>query len=395
MQNLEFIFWLSLALLFFCYLGYGGLLWLVNFIKPVWFQGKKRFDPVELLPVTIVVPSYNEALVMDAKIRNTLAIKYPKNLLRLIFIVDGSDDESAEIISRYPEIQLISLPVRKGKTAAIKTVLPLVTTPLVVFSDANAMLNEECLQKMVPHFSSPKTGGVAGEKKIISRAGQISPVGEAEGLYWKYESFMKKQDAGFYTVIGAAGELFAARKDLLHELDEQMVLDDFISSMQICLGGYRIAYEPGAFASETASASLAEEEKRKVRIAAGAYQAIGRLRGALNFIRHPLLAFQYTFRRFFRWTLCPLLIIILFFSNLWLVFETGIPGFYFWIFCLQMIFYLFAIAGWMSFLIGKRAGLFTIPFYFVFMNYCLAKGFILYLQGKQTVLWEKSKRVAV
>ena len=171
-----------------------------------------------------------------------------------------------------------------------------VDTPLVIFSDANTMLNEACVKKIVTHYANERTGGVAGEKKIL-RNQDVSAVGEAEGLYWQYESFMKKLDAGLNTVTGAAGELFSIRTALFKELKDDLILDDFVISMQICLQGYSIAYEPGAFAIESPSASLADEEKRKVRISAGAYQSVGYLKECLNIFKHPLLSFQYLSRR--------------------------------------------------------------------------------------------------
>lgn len=395
MQVLETIFWVSLSGLFFCYLGYGILLWVFQPVKRLFQTTAKRKRDIDFLPVTLVVASYNEAAVLDSKIRNSLAIRYSEGRLHFIFVVDGSDDNSENIIKNFPAVQCIVHPVRKGKMAAIKTAMQQVKTPLVAFSDANAMLNEDCLLKIVPHFADPQVGGVAGEKKIIHHAAQRNGVSEAESLYWKYESFMKKLDAGFYTVIGAAGELFCARTELLNDFDEKIILDDFIGSMQVCLKGYRIAYEPGAYASESASASLADEEKRKVRIAAGACQAIGRLWSALNFFKRPLLSFQYLVRRFLRWTACPLFIITLLLSNLLIVIFTPGQHFYFWFLGLQCIFYILAFRGWMLVKNGKKAGLLTIPFYFVFMNYCLVKGWIKYLRGRQTVLWEKSKREAL
>jgi cellulose synthase/poly-beta-1,6-N-acetylglucosamine synthase-like glycosyltransferase len=213
---------------------------------------------------------------------------------------------------------LISLPQRKGKLAAIKAAMSEVKTPIVIFSDANAMLNEGCIEKIVRHYVDHNVGGVAGEKKIIHKQ-KRSAIGEAEGFYWKYESFMKKMDAGFNTVIGAAGELFSIRTDMFKNIPDNLILDDFIISMNVCLQGYKLEYEPEAYASEMPSRSLDEEEKRKVRISAGAYQSIGYLKEALNFFKHPLLSFQYVFRRLFRWILCPLLIIVLLFTNVIIV----------------------------------------------------------------------------
>lgn len=385
------IFWISLGILFYCYAGYGLLAVVLTAIRRL-VKGKKRYtakpDP---LPVTLIITAYNEANILDQKIQNTLAIDYPEGRFRIMVVTDGSTDGSEMIAARYPSVQVLHQTERKGKYAAIKRGMKQVDTPLVVFSDANTLLNPECLQRIAPYFANPQIGGVAGEKKILLRPG-MSVVGEAEGLYWKYESFLKKLDAGLNTVTGAAGELFSIRTNLFRELEDEPILDDFVISMQICLEGYTIAYEPGAYALELPSLSLAEEEKRKVRISAGAYQSIRFLKGCLNFWKHPLLAFQFISRRFFRWVCCPPLLLFLLVSAAYLAFYPGTPLFYPVAFYGQLLFYGLAAAGWQLARRGRRAWLFTIPFYFVFMNYCLAKGFFKFVRGRQSVLWEKSKR---
>ncbi len=387
---MEPFFWISLIVLFYSYIGYGLIIFLLNNIR-VLFSGNINFLQTEHLPVTLIITAYNEANLLPLKISNTLAIDYPANQLTVIFVTDGSSDNSAELISKFPSLQLMHLPERRGKYAAVKRAMQQVKTPIVIFSDANTMLNPECINRIVTHYADPKVGGVAGEKKIL-RNNYASAVGEAEGLYWQYESFMKRQDAELYSVVGAAGELFSIRSSLFTPTDEDIILDDFIISMQVCLRGYKISYEPDAFATELPSASLKEEEKRKVRISAGAYQSLRFLKGIMNPFRHPLLSFQFISRRLFRWVFCPLLLFILIVSNSWLViFERG-NTLYEMLLLGQVLFYCFALFGWLFVRSGKRAGLFTIPFYFVFMNYCLVKGFLRYISGKQSVLWEKSVR---
>lgn len=392
MTALVYIFWISLAVLFYCYIGYGILMLLYNNVRVLWVRERKAL-PEELPPVTLIVTAYNEEVIIDNKIRNTLAIDYPKEKLHLLFVTDGSDDASVQQIKKYPEIQLLHQPRRQGKYAAIKRAMKFVQTPFVVFSDANTMLNTECLKKMMVHYQDSKTGAVAGEKKIL-RNHYEPVVGEAEGMYWQYESFMKKMDAEFNTIIGAAGELFSIRTHLFWEKDEEVILDDFIISMRVCLQGYKVKYEPDAFATELPSASLYEEEKRKIRISAGAYQSIGLLKECLNIFKHPLLSFQYISRRLLRWVFCPLALIVLLVSNIILAAQYN-SSFFGSILLAQTVFYTFAFFGWVFVRSGKRAGLFTIPFYFVFMNYCLVKGFFRFVTGRQTVLWEKSLRQAV
>lgn len=387
------LFWISLSLLFFCYIGYGLLLFLFNKLKAI-FSAVNRdaaTDGGEETPVTIIITAYNEKEVLAKKIRNTLDIDYPADKLTIIFVTDGSTDGSETIIRQYPTLQVLHQPERKGKLAAIKRAMQEVRTPVVVFSDANTELNKACIRKIISHYHDPVTGGVAGEKKIVSSP-VASAVGEAEGLYWKYESFMKMQDADFNTVVGAAGELFSIRTALFPRLNDHIILDDFVISMKICLAGYKIQYEPGAFATEFPSASLAEEEKRKVRISAGVYQCIGYLKNALNIYRHPLLSFQYISRRLLRWVVCPVMLVTLLLCNLTILFISAGPVFYMFFLIGQLVFYVAACIGWSLILSGKRPGILTIPFYFVFMNYCLVKGFIKFLKGKQSVLWDKSVR---
>lgn len=376
--------------MFYSYLGYGLIIFLLNNTR-VLFSRRIRHLQTDKLPVTLIVTAYNEASFLPQKISNTLAIDYPADKLTILFVTDGSSDNSTELISKFPSVQLMHLPERRGKYAAVKRAMQQVKTPIVIFSDANTMLNPECINRIVSHYTDQKVGGVAGEKKIM-RNNYASAVGEAEGLYWQYESFMKQQDAELYTVVGAAGELFSIRSSLFTPLDDNIILDDFVISMQVCLQGYKIRYEPDAFATELPSASLKEEERRKVRISAGAYQSLRYLKAVMNPLRHPLLSFQFISRRLLRWIFCPVFLMILFFSNCWLVlFDPG-NRIYDLLLLGQVLFYLFALFGWLFVRSGKRAGLFTIPFYFVFMNYCLVKGFIRYIGGKQSVLWEKSLR---
>jgi len=386
------IFWISLGVLFYCYIGYGILLFLYNNIRVLLVKERKPVAD-EWPSLTLVIAAYNEEAIIENKIRNTLALDYPAEKMQVLFVTDGSADASVEHIKKYPGIQLLHQPHRRGKYAAIKRAMKYVQSPFVVFSDANTMLNTECLKKMMVHYQDNKIGAVAGEKKIL-RNNYESVVGEAEGIYWQYESFMKKMDAEFNTIVGAAGELFSIRTDLFREMGDDVILDDFIISMQVCLQGYKVEYEPDAFATESPSASLQEEEKRKARISAGAYQSIGLLKECLNIIRHPLLSFQFISRRLLRWVFCPLALILLLASNIFLVAEYS-NSLFSGLLLAQTVFYAFALFGWIFVKSGKRAGLFTIPFYFVFMNYCLVKGFFRFVLGRQTVLWEKSMRQAV
>lgn len=391
-ELLQIIFWVSLSILFYCYIGYGILLFLYNNIK-VFFKKRKQVTHQELPAVSIIISAYNEEAIIDKKIRNTEAIDYPKELLQIIIVADGSDDGTVEKIKNHEHVQLLYQPQRNGKYAALKRAMTQVATPIVVFSDANTMLNTECLKKIVVHYTDKQVGGVSGEKKIL-RNNFESVVGEAEGLYWQYESFLKQMDAALNTLVGAAGELYSIRTELFRVMNEEIILDDFIISMQVCLQGFKMEYEPDAFATESPSASLYEEEKRKIRISAGAYQSLGILKSSLNFFKYPILCFQFVSRRWLRWVACPLALILLLLTNIILALQFHDPFFktLLWV---HTGFYVCAFIGWLFAGVGKRAGIFTVPFYFVFMNYCLVRGFLRFIFGKQSVLWEKSIREQV
>ncbi|HEV8504927.1 MAG TPA: glycosyltransferase family 2 protein [Chitinophagaceae bacterium] len=387
---MEILFWLCITGLFYCYVGYGLLLFIRNRLKNA-FSSLERKNTFELPAVTLVVAAYNEETVLPEKIKNCSEIDYPPHLFNIIFVTDGSTDYSKELIQQHDFITLLHQPERRGKLAALKRAMQNVRTPVVVFSDANSMLNPGCIRAMVRHFSDEKVGGVAGEKKVLTT--NRSLIGEAEGLYWKYESFMKQQDADFNTVVGAVGELFSIRTELFHPLDDDLILDDFVFSIHICLSGYKIEYEPKAFASETPSQSLAEEEKRRVRIAAGAYQAVHYLKQHLNIFKYPRLGVQYFSGRLLRWVACPILIILALVTNIGLVIDHQGLIFYYSLVG-QSAFYLLALTGWICVVTGRRMGILAVPFYFVFMNLCLVKGFFNYVRGRQTILWERSMREA-
>ncbi len=390
MTAVKFIFFTGIMITFYSYIGYGILLW-------TWLKLRKT-PPLkggapniqDALPVTLVIAAYNEEEFIEEKIRNTLSIDYPEHLFHIIFITDGSTDRTPELVKGFPRIQLLHATGRSGKVAAIHRAMKFVHTPVVIFSDANTLLNKECIKNMVRHYEDPQVGGVAGEKKILASEGD-NIAGAGEGLYWKYESFLKGLDWKFYTVVGAAGELFSVRTELYEHPGDDILLDDFVISLRVCQKGYRVAYEPGAYAVETGSASIREEQKRKIRISAGGFQSMYLLSDLLNIFKYPKLSFQYISRRVLRWSLCPLFLPIIFLCNLVLV-ANGESELYRWILVAQVLFYSFALLGWLLFRAGKRISFLYAAYYFVFINFSLYQGFFRFLKGRQTVLWEKASR---
>lgn len=381
----ETVFWISFFIVLYTYAGYPLILLILVFIKELFVKRK----PLSLSTpaVTMIVAAYNEEDIIEQKISNTLALNYAADKLKFIFISDGSTDNTAAIINNYPQIQHLHEPQRKGKLAAMNRAMSFVETEIVIFSDANTLLNENCISLIVSHYADTKVGGVAGEKKILSGDG----VAKGEGLYWKYESFIKNLDSRFFTVVGAAGELFSIKKSLYANLPDNIIIEDFVQSLQLCGKGYVVRYEPRAYSIEHASVTERDEMERKIRIAAGGFQAIVYLRNLLNIFRYPVLSFQYISHRLLRWTLCPIALVLLFLTSA-LLYSTAGPAFFNVFFWVQVVCYAAAFAGWMLVRRNRPAGIFYVPFYFVFMNFCVFAGFSRYITGRQQSIWRKAGR---
>lgn len=382
--------WLSLFIVFYTFIGYGILLYaLVKFRRLIKGKRNVSFDLDKLPTCTLIVAAYNEAAILDKKIANTLALKYPDGKINFLFVTDGSSDNSQAVVEKYKTVQLMHLPERKGKIHAMHRAMQQVKTDIVIFTDANTFLNEDALINIARHYEDDTVGAVAGEKRVMIEASADATAGE--GFYWKYESALKKWDSELYSVVGAAGELFSIRTNLYQPIPSDTVLDDFMISLRIAEKGYRIIYEPQAYAMETASANITEELKRKIRIAAGGIQSVLRLKSLLNPFRNGALSFQYISHRVLRWTVTPFLMIAAFIISGIIAFTTH-EKLYNVLFLVQVLFYLFAFMGWVVEKRKLKIKLLFIPYYFCVMNYAVLAGIHRYTFGAQSVIWEKAKR---
>lgn len=383
-------FWICLFLVVYTFAGYGLVLFVLIRLKRLLIKPSRFEDPAVLPTVSLLVAAYNEADLIEAKIKNSLQLDYPADKLQYIFVTDGSTDGTPELVSKHASITLVHEDSRAGKMAAIKRAIPLVKGEIMVFSDANTFLNPAAIKELVKHYQNDKVGAVAGEKRIyIPELADASAAGE--GFYWKYESLLKKWDYEFYSNVGAAGELFSIRAALYEPVESDTIIDDHMIAMRIAEKGYIIAYEPNAYALETASANSAEELKRKIRIAAGGIQSILRLKKAANPFYYPLLTFQYISHRVLRWTITPFLLVAVLLLNIFIVLD-GAGCFYQLILAAQVLFYLLSVAGLVLERKNIRIKPFFIPYYFCLMNYAVVAGIVRYAKKNQSAAWEKSKR---
>ena len=393
MTTLKILFWICLVICVYTYVGYGILLYLLILIKRL-LKGKPQPmslpDDSELPDVAFMVCAFNEEDVVEMKMQNIHELDYPKDKLHVIWVTDGSTDNTNERLQAYPDVEIVFSPERRGKTAALNHGISQVKSEITVMTDANTLVNREAIREIVRCMQDPQVACVAGEKRVMSRhEGEIAA--EGEGLYWKYESTLKRLDSELYSAMGAAGELNAIRTKLYEPMPETALLDDFVMSMKLVEQGYKIAYTSNAYAMEYGSANLEEESKRKRRIAAGGLQSSWWLRSMMNPFKNFTVAFQFVSHRVLRWSITPIAMLALIPLNVALVMmKAGTAYTVIWI--LQILFYLAAFGGYLLEQRGKKNKLLYVPYYFLFMNINVFRGmhYLKTHQGGGT--WEKAKR---
>jgi cellulose synthase/poly-beta-1,6-N-acetylglucosamine synthase-like glycosyltransferase len=254
------------------------------------------------------------------------------------------------------------------------------------------MLAKNSVSTLISEFSSPKTGCVAGEKRIARNLTEAA-AGMGESTYWQYESFIKKQESKLGSTLGAAGELYAIRTKLFEPLDPAIIIDDFVNSLTIACKGYYIKYAPDAFAMESPSADSKEELKRKIRIATGGFQTIAIMPSLLNIFKYGFLSFKFISHKVLRWLFVPFLFPLILFLNAFICYR------YSWnsdlfntLLILQIAFYLLAFLGSVLEKQSIKLKILFLPYYLVFMNYAQIAGLIRFLRGKHSVVWEKARR---
>lgn len=394
MITIKIIFWILIILIFYSYIGYSILLYLIVKTRTI-FKKQNTFKNAEYEPeVTLFVAAYNEKDYVDIKIKNSLELDYPIEKIKHIWVTDGSDDGTPDLLKEYKQVDVYHKNKRGGKIGALNRGMQFVKTPIVIFSDGNTVLSKESIREIVNCFKDDKVGCVAGEKRILKKEND-SAAGSGEGFYWKYESFIKKYDSELYSVVGAAGELFAIRTELFEKVEDNILLDDFIISLRIAMRGYKIKYAPKAYAKETSSENVKEELKRKIRISAGAIQSVFKLKELLNIFKYKTLTFQYVSHKLLRWIFVPFALPILFILNLIICLKLNAFSYinlYAILFWVQIIFYTLSLLGAILQNYKIKLKIIFVPYYIFIMNLAIYLGFFRYIKGNQSVNWERAKR---
>ncbi len=392
---LGILFWLCVLLIIYTYAGYPFLIWLFSRAKP-----HSMVDSTASPYVTLLIAAFNEEKVIAQKIENSLQLIYPHDRLQILVMDDGSEDRTQEIIKSYADrgVELAYNPPRRGKMAAINRAIQQARGEVVLFSDASNSYAADVVSEISAPFSDHRVGAVVGARAIEAGKGGL---GESEGLYWKYESFIQKNESLLGCCTGIVGEILAIRRNLFTPPPDGIINDDFFMAMQVAKQGYRVVYAPKARSFESISLHARDGIERRKRIVAGRYQAIFHANRILPWNR-PFVVWQIISHKFMR-PLVPLFMIgALLFNLLALVIPSQTNVFpllfisppYSWIvFSLQAAFYLLAVGG--RTLENRNIGwlrVFYVPTFLLNSNWAALEGLYRFVTGKQTTRWAKTAR---
>jgi cellulose synthase/poly-beta-1,6-N-acetylglucosamine synthase-like glycosyltransferase len=374
----RYTFWTSFGLLFYVYIGYPVLLAFLTAFK------KSSDEPAggPAPKVTLIISAFNEQDVIDAKLKNALALDYPASLLQIIVVSDSSSDATDEIVSRYEPmgVLLMRQSLRLGKSAGLNLGVSCATGDILVFSDANAFYQKDAIRQLVKHFVDPKIGYVVGNARYVEKASETQSA-QAEGLYWKLETWLKKRESLFYSVIGGDGAIYAIRRNLYSPL-EATDISDFLNPLQIIASGYLGRFEPAAVSYEETAESFRKEYRRKIRIVSRSLNALRRVPGILNPFRLPRHWFSLVSHKLLRW-FAPVFMVTALLSSTFLLRIPLFRG----VLALQLAFYSLALAGWLTAESAKAWKVSSFAYYFCLVNLASLIGCAKCLSGNLSGVW--------
>lgn len=382
---IEVIFWTSAMILFYSFVGYGLLLIILSRMQPV------RPMPDEWTPrkVSFLIAAYNEAAVIEEKLRNTFALEPIGSDIEIILVSDGSSDRTADIARSIGDNRVTVLePGRIGKAAALSIGLQRCEGEIVVFSDANAMLADGTLKALLQHFSDPKVGGVCGQITVNGPAGKPGGIGFSEGLFWRYDQALKMAESRLGGAVSAQGSVYAMRRELAASPDPGCT-DDFAISVRAVIAGKRLVFEPRASTTEIVTERVSSEFRRRTRTAERGWRSLMTNASLMNPFRYGWYAWQLISHKLVR-RLNPLFLLLFFSSNMALL---GQERFYTLVGLGQIAFYALALVALVQPALHRFKPA-SIASFFVLAHTAMAVGFFRYLTGRRSLLWSPSREVS-
>lgn len=382
---LEAVFWVSVLAVAYAYVGYPAVLWLLSRFRPPATKGAGH--GTRLPAVSLIVSAFNEEQVIGQKIENALSLDYPKALLEIVVVSDGSSDRTCEIVLGFARrgVVLRHYEGRIGKTACLNQALPLAAGSIVVFSDANSVYEAGALKALLRPFEDPAVGFVTGWTRYASAEGASRP--DSLGVYARLELLTKALESRLGSCIGADGAIFAIRKELYTPLRDYDI-NDFVIPLSINRQGYRGVLQREAVCVENDAGSAKAEFQRQVRITNRTLRAIINYRQLLNPRRFGLLSFELFSHKLCRF-LVPAFLVAAVASNLLLA-ERG--GFFLAALVAQGVFYVAAATAALLPKAGILSHVAETAKSFVVVNAAIALAWVKYFQGESYTTWSPTKR---
>ena len=382
---LAIAFWLSAGVVIYAYLGYPVLVFLLSRLC-----GRSLAPPIlresDLPTVSLLIAAHNEASIIRERIENALAMDYPADKLRIAIASDGSDDSTADICRSYePRIRAMIFPSRRGKPATLNDAIGMLDSGIIVLSDANTMMDAQAVQRLARWFADPTIGAVCGRLVVSDpKTGR-----NADGVYWRYETFLKLCEARLGGPLGANGAIYALRRSLFSPLPDGTIVDDFVLPLTAKLrSGCRIVYDAQAVAFEESAPDLGGEFRRRVRIGIGCFQSLGMLWPLLS-PRHGWTCFTFWSHKIARWN-CPFAML----GALATAAALAAHPFYGIALALQLAFYTFCLLAAVLPPANRLFSLARVFPLFAGMNLALLVGFVRWVRGGHTGIWRRTARSA-
>jgi cellulose synthase/poly-beta-1,6-N-acetylglucosamine synthase-like glycosyltransferase len=382
---LKLLFWISAALVIYVYFGYPVLVDLLSRLRKV---GRESFPvPPELPHVTVIIPAHNEEHWIARKVENTLDLDYPKGEMEVVVASDGSGDATAAIAGEFADrgVRVVAFPSRLGKQEMLNQLVPKATGEIIVATDANALLQPDALRKLLRRFSNPEVAGATGRRVCIIQKQSAPSVGE--GLYWRYESWIKESESRLHSCLGAHGQLYAIRKSVFPHV-EKVGEDFFIPTKVIASTGQRVVYEPEAVAAIPAAANLRIAFERKTRAHVSFLLTLPMIRELLVPWRSPVW-WQLISHHLLRMVAVPALLLALACSAM----LAPANRLYLTVFLAEAVFILLAAGGAVLATYGRQPKLLYVPFYFIFTNAALGLAWLRWTARKYDFAWQRTERL--
>lgn len=378
---MKILFWLSTCLLAYTYFGYPLALW--AFTK----LGARNIVRRPIVPrVSIIIAARNEADKIRQKLEHTLSLHYPEERLEILVASDASDDGTDDIVKEYAGrgVSLVRASQHLGKEHVQALAVAVARGDILVFTDAATMLEPDALGKLMANFADPTVGAVSTEDLIVDAQGNPT----AEGLYVKYEMWVRRLEGRFHSLVGLSGSCFAIRRELCANWSP-VLASDFMGALRAARHGYRAVPDPSALGRFVALASPQAEMRRKIRTFLRGITVLMANLDLLNPFRHGRFAVQLGSHKLLRF-LAPFLLLTAFISSLLLISEPLYAA----IFGIQLGAYLIACAGGLVTSLQKNRIVRT-AYFFTMVQWAMLRAWGKYAVGQQQVTWEPSRRSAI